>query len=49
MTPPKVLFISDILHININKLGVICLDILKDKWTPALHIKHVILSILVLL
>jgi ubiquitin-conjugating enzyme E2 N len=29
----------------VDKLGRICLDILKDKWSPALQIRTVLLSI----
>ena len=34
---------------NIDRLGRICLDVLKDKWSPALQIRTVLLSISVLL
>ena len=42
---PKIVFITPIYHCNISNRGEICLDILKDNWSPALTIDKVLLSI----
>ncbi len=48
--PPKMKFLTKVWHPNVSsQSGAICLDVLKDQWTPALTIKTALLSVQALL
>ena len=49
MCPPRIRFLTRIYHPNIDRLGRICLDVLKNNWSPALQIRTILLSIQALL
>ncbi|KAM3956631.1 ubiquitin conjugating enzyme vih [Aphomia sociella] len=43
--PPVVKFLTPCFHPNVDTCGLICLDILKDKWTALYDVRTVLLSI----
>ena len=47
--PPKVRFLTPMYHCNVNDAGSVCLDILKDAWSPALTSAKVLRSLLSLM
>ena len=48
--PPKMKFETRMWHPNVSsQTGAICLDILKDKWSPALTVKTALVSLQALL
>lgn len=48
--PPKMKFETKLWHPNVSsQTGAICLDILKNEWTPALTIRTALISLQALL
>src|SRR6478736_3532504 len=48
-SPPKVRFLNKIYHPNVDGWGRICLDILKDKWSPIIQMTTLGLSLIALI
>ncbi|KAH3767413.1 Ubiquitin-conjugating enzyme E2 E2 [Pelomyxa schiedti] len=46
---PKLTFVTRVYHPNINKNGGICLDIVKETWSPEVTTVQILLSIVTLL
>ncbi|WWC88767.1 uncharacterized protein L201_003680 [Kwoniella dendrophila CBS 6074] len=44
-SPPQLHFVTKVYHCNIASSGAICLDLLKNAWSPALSLYKVILSL----
>lgn len=49
LSPPNVKFITPIEHVNVDKKGNICVDILKNNWLPSQNIISIMMSIHILL
>ena len=43
--PPKVEFTTKVYHPNVNNSGTICLDILKDAWSPEISVTRILMAI----
>lgn len=43
--PPKIAFLTPVVHPNVNYLGHICLDLLNAQWCPALTISKLLLCV----
>jgi ubiquitin-conjugating enzyme E2 D/E len=49
MAPPRVLFETPVYHCNVSGGGEICLNILRESWSPALTISKVMMAIQLML
>jgi peroxin-4 len=50
LQPPVVKFATPIVHANVHpQTGEICLDLLKDRWTPAYSVLEVVRAVRMLL
>lgn len=49
MHAPKCSFVTKVWHPNVSEKGTICLDILKDEWSPSMFTANIVSAIEVLL
>ncbi len=50
LQPPQITFATPIVHANVNlQTGEICLDLLKDAWTPAYSVLECVRAVRMLL
>merc|ERR1711879_27086 len=47
--PPKIIFETPIYHCNTSDSGAICLDILNEKWNPALTVPKCLEAVRIML
>ena len=47
--PPTLRFLTPVNHISVDRHGNVCMDILKDAWSPALTAEMVLISALSIL
>jgi ubiquitin-protein ligase len=47
--PPRMRFMTPLYHCNVNSSGALCLDVLKEHWSPALSVCSVLKTIYALL
>lgn len=48
ITPPHVSCLNKIYHPNINTKGNVCLNILREDWSPALDLQSIVIGLLFL-
>lgn len=45
LTPPEVKFLTRVLHPNVYVNGKVCMDTLKQNWSPSLDVETLLLSV----